>query len=118
LKTALDALPGRQNIFIGTGNAGGFLPGLQNARRMVLAATRAEGEPDQPRFLPAWVKAFADQPQAPFAEIAARAAAAVDAFYANSNLAQSEHSQLADPVTGKILDAPFGVEEFKMQNSK
>jgi hypothetical protein len=24
-------------------------------------------------------------------------------------MAQSEHAQLADPATGKILDAPFGV---------
>jgi RNA polymerase sigma factor (sigma-70 family) len=109
LKAALDAIPGRQFVFIGTGNAGGFLPSLRDERRTVLSATQAEGEPDQPRFLPAWVKEFAATPKAPPAEIAARAAADVSDQYKQGNMAQSEHAQLADPATGKILDAPFGV---------
>jgi RNA polymerase sigma factor (sigma-70 family) len=110
LKGALDAIPGRQFVFIGTGNSGGFLPVLQHAQRSVLSATRADGEPDQPRFLSAWVKEFSRDTKASFTEIAARAAAAVDKEYLNSNMAQSEHSQFADPVSGKILNAPFGVE--------
>jgi hypothetical protein len=109
LKAALDAILGRQFVFIGTGNAGGFLPPLQDERRTVLAATQADGEPDQPRFLSAWVKEFAATPKAPFAEIAARAAADVGEECKQANMAQSEHAQLADPATGKILDAPFGV---------
>ena len=109
LKGALDAIPGRQFVFIGTGDSGGFLPVLQNPQRSVLSATQAEGEPDQPRFLSAWVKELGRDPKAPFAEIAARAAAAVDAGYLNSSMAQSEHAQLTDPASGKILDAPFGV---------
>lgn len=109
LKTALDAIPGRQFVFIGTGNAGGFLPVLRDPRRTVLAATQAEGEPDQPRFLPAWVKEFSATPRAPVEEFAARAAADVSNQCRQANIAQSEHAQLADPVTGKILDAPFGV---------
>ena len=109
LKGALDAIPGRQFVFIGTGNSGGFLPVLKDARRTVLSATHADGEPDQPRFLSFWAKEFAKDPQAPFATLAARAAAAVDAEYTKSNMAQSEHAQLADPVSGRILDAPFGV---------
>jgi RNA polymerase sigma factor (sigma-70 family) len=109
LKTALDAIPGRQFVFIATGNAGGFLPILRDERRTVLSATQAENEPDQPRFLPAWVKEFAATPKAPLAEIAARAAADVSEQCKQANMAQSEHAQLADPVTGKILDAPFGV---------
>jgi RNA polymerase sigma factor (sigma-70 family) len=109
LKGALDAIPGRQFVFIGTGNAGGFLPPLQDERRTVLAATHAEYEPDQPRFLPAWVKAFAATPRASLAELAARAAAEVSEQCKQANMAQSEHAQLADPGTGKILDAPFGV---------
>ena len=109
LKTALDAIPGRQFVFIGTGNAGGFLPVLLDTRRTVLTATLAEGEPDQPRFLPAWVKEFAATPKAPLAEIAARAAADVSDQYKQGDMAQSEHAQLADPANGKILDAPFGV---------
>lgn len=109
LKAALDAIPGRQFVFIGTGNAGGFLAPLRNERRTVLAATQAEGEPDQPRFLPAWVKEFAATPKALPAEIAARAAADVSEQCKQANMAQSEHAQLADAATGKILDAPFGV---------
>ncbi len=109
LKAALDAMPGRQFVFIGTGNAGGFLPVLRDERRTVLSATQAENEPDQPRFLPAWVKAFAATPKAPLAEIAARAAADVGEQCKQGNMAQSEHAQLADAATGKILDAPFGV---------
>ncbi len=108
LKVALDAIPGRQFVFIGTGNAGGFLPELSGTNRTVLAATLAEGEPDQPRFLPAWVKEFTATPKAPPAEIAARAAADVGEQYKQGNMAQSEHAQLADPATGKVLDAPFG----------
>ena len=109
LKTALDAIPGRQFVFIGTGSSGGFLPELRDERRTVLSATMAEGEPDQPRFLPAWVKAFAAHPKAPLAEIAAEASADVSEQCKRANIAQSEHAQLADPASGKILDAPFGV---------
>jgi hypothetical protein len=109
LKAALDAIPGRQFVFIGAGNGGGFLAPLRDERRTVLSATQAEGEPDQPRFLPAWVKEFAATPTAPFAELAARAAADVDEQCRQANMAQAEHAGLADPATGKILDAPFGV---------
>jgi RNA polymerase sigma factor (sigma-70 family) len=109
LKSALDAVPGRQFVFIGTGSSGGFLPGLRDQRRTVLAATHAEGEPDQPRFLPAWVKEFDASPKAAFAEIAARASADVSDEYKQGNMAQSEHAQLSNPASGEILDAPFGV---------
>ncbi|MEP6664099.1 MAG: sigma factor-like helix-turn-helix DNA-binding protein, partial [Verrucomicrobiota bacterium] len=109
LKAALDAIPGRQFVFIGTGNSGGFLPVLHDPRRTVLSATHAEGEPDQPRFLSAWVKEFSKDPHASFTAIAARAAATVDAEYATSNMAQSEHAQMSDPVGGLILESPFGV---------
>jgi hypothetical protein len=116
LKGALDAIAGRQFVFIGTGDSGGFLPVLQDARRSVLSATRAEGEPDQPRFLSTWVKEFANDSKASFTEIAARAAAVVDGYYSNTNMAQSEHAQLADPASGKILDAPFGVKPASVTN--
>ena len=109
LKAALDAIAGRQFVFIGTGNAGGFLPILRDQRRTVLAATQAEGEPDQPRFVPAWARDFAATPKAPLEEIAARAAADVSEQCRQANIAQSEHAQLADPATGKILDPPFEV---------
>jgi len=116
LKGALDAIPGRQFVFIGTGDSGGFLPVLSDARRSVLSATRAEGEPDQPRFLSAWVREFSRDTKASFTEIAARAAAAVDAIYLGGKMAQAEHAQFADPVTGKILDAPFGVVSNSVQS--
>lgn len=109
LKIALDAIPARQFVFIGTGDSGGFLPMVQAARRTVLSATREEGEPDLPRFLDAWVKAFGNNPHAPFKVLAAQAAADVAADYPARHLAQDEHSLLADPATGKILDPPFGV---------
>jgi RNA polymerase sigma factor (sigma-70 family) len=109
LKPALDVIPGRQFVFIGTGNSGGFLEPLQNDRRTVLSATLADSEPDQPRFVSTWVKQFAASPQAPFADLAARAAADVSEYCKQANIAQSEHAQLADPVTGKILAAPFDV---------
>lgn len=107
LEDALDAIPARQFVFIGTSNSGGFLPFLQNPRRAALSATMAEGEGGQPRLPEFWVKAFAENPQAPFPEIASRAAALVDEEYVRSNLAQAEHSRLADPATGKILAPPF-----------
>jgi RNA polymerase sigma factor (sigma-70 family) len=109
LKAALDPIAGRQFVFIGTGNAGGFLPILRDQRRTVLAATQAEGEPDQPRFVPAWTRDFAATPKAPLVEIAARAAADVSEQCRKANIVQSEHAQLTDPSTGKILDPPFGV---------
>ena len=115
LRAALDGIPGRQFVFIGTGSAGGFLEPLRSERRTVLAATQAEGEPDQPRFLPAWVKEFTATPKAPLAEIAAHAASDVSEQYKQGNMAQSEHAQLADAASGKILDAPFGV---KMTNDE
>ncbi len=110
LKTALDSIPARQFVFIGTGNAGGFLPVLQDRRRTVLSATQADGEPDQPRYPDLWLEVFGEDPRAPFNRIAAEAAARVDATYASSHLAQSEHSLLADPATGQILGPPFGVD--------
>ncbi|MGA3266388.1 MAG: hypothetical protein ABSE16_06170 [Verrucomicrobiota bacterium] len=110
LKTALDAIPAREFVFIGTGNAGGFLPVLQDRRRTVLSATQADGEPDQPRYPDLWLEVFGENPKAPFNRIAAQAAARVDATYSSSHLAQSEHSLLADPATGKILGPPFGVD--------
>ena len=109
LKVALDAMPARQFVFVGTGDSGGFLPVLQGGRRTVLSATKEEGEPDQPRFSEAWVKSLGKNPKAPFDVVAAQAAADVDAAYTGSHLAQSEHSRLADPVTGKIMEPPFGV---------
>lgn len=109
LKLALEAIPARQFVFIGTSNGGGFLPVLQGDRRTVLSATQEEGEPDQPRFPDAWLKVFGENPKAPFDVMAARTAMAVDAQYTSAHLAQSEHSRLADPVTGKILELPVGV---------
>ncbi len=109
LKKALEAIPARQFVFIGTNSSGGFLPILQDARRSVVAATKGESQSDQPRFPEKWVAAFTENPKAAFTWIAARASALVEEEYKSSSLAQIESARLADPVTGKILEPPFGV---------
>jgi hypothetical protein len=109
VKSALDAIPGPQFVFIGTGNSGGFLPLLHNERRTVLSATQADAEPDQPRFLAAWVNQFSLHPRAPFAEIAARASAGVRQECQDSGIAQAEHAQLIEAAGNTLLSAPFGV---------
>jgi hypothetical protein len=108
LKGALDAIPSRQFVLIGTESSGGFLPVLRSARRTVVSATKEEGQSDQPRFPDKWVEAFGENPKAAFAWIAARAAALVDDEYRNSGLVQTESARLADPGTGAILEPPFG----------
>lgn len=110
IKKALDAIPAqRQFVFIGTNDSGEFLPLLQNPKRTVVSATKAEGEGDQPRYPEKWVEAFAENPKASTTWIAARASALVADTYKTLSLAQIEHARLADPVTGKILEPPFGV---------
>ncbi len=109
LKTVLDAIPARQFVFIGTSDSGAFLPVLQSPRRTTLSATRADGENGQPRFPGAWVSALAENPKAAFAVVAARAAALNEKEYISSSLALTEHPRLADPSTGTVLEAPFGV---------
>ena len=108
IKTALDAIPSTQFVMIGTNSSGGFLPLLQNSRRTIVSATKEEGQDDQPRFPEKWVAALTENPAASFTWIAARASALVDEEYKNSGLAQTETARLADPVTGTILEPPFG----------
>ena len=110
LKNALDPLPSRQIVLIGTSESGAFLPLLQNELRTVIAATKGDGESNQPRYPDAWIAAFTEKPQAAVSWIAARAAFLVEAQYKDSQLAQLEHARLADPVTGKILEPPFGLD--------
>ncbi len=43
LKKALDAIPAKQFVFIGTSESGRFLPALQNPRRTVVSATKKRG---------------------------------------------------------------------------
>jgi hypothetical protein len=107
LKAALDAIPARQHVFIGTSDSGGFVPALRDARRDVLAATAA-GEGDQPRFAEAWTLALAASPDADFHTLAARAADAVDQQYRAMQLAQGEHARLADAGSDRVLEPPFG----------
>jgi hypothetical protein len=108
LKTALDAIPDKEFVMIGTSNSGQFLPLLQSPRRMVVSATAGEGQSDQPRYPDKWVDAFTENPKASFAWIAARASALVDQEYTNDGLAQTESAEMADPVSGTILEPPFG----------
>ena len=110
LAAALDAIPARQLVLVATGGSGAFLKPLQNPRRSVVTATKDAKESDFPRFAKAWLEAFSDNPKASFVLIAAKAAGLVDADYLRTGLAQTEHARLADPVTGTILEPPFGAD--------
>lgn len=109
LKAALDAIPSRQFVFIGTSASGGFLKVLQDPRRATISATKEGGDVDWPRFPGAWVSALSENPKASFVRVAARASLLVEEEYKKASLAQIEHSRMADPVTGTILEPPFGV---------
>jgi hypothetical protein len=109
LKLALDSIPARQFILVGTSDSGSFVPILLAKNRSVLAATREEGEIDLPRFPENWAAALKENPRADWKEIAARAAELTEKEYADNSLAESEHARLGDPETGAILEAPFGV---------
>jgi hypothetical protein len=110
LKAALDPIRAQQFIFIGTSDSGGFVPGLLQPNRSILSATKEEGEVDLPRFPESWSAALKEKPKASWKEIAARAAELTDKDYSTGGLAVGEHSRLGDPVTNKILEAPFGVD--------
>jgi len=110
LKAALGAIPAQQFVFIGTSDSGGFVPGLTQANRTVLSATKEEGEIDLPRFPESWAAALKENPKAGWKEIAARAAELNDKVYTSQSLAVGDHARLGDPATGKVLEAPFGVD--------
>jgi hypothetical protein len=110
LKTALDSIPARQFVLVGTSDSGSFVPILLTKNRSVLAATREEGEIDLPRFPLSWAAALKENPRAGWKEIAARAAELTEKEYADNSLAESEHARLGDPESGAILEAPFGVD--------
>ncbi|HEV3026544.1 MAG TPA: DUF3857 domain-containing protein, partial [Planctomycetota bacterium] len=110
LKTALDAIPAVQFVFIGTSDSGRFIPVLLGPRRSVLAATREEGEIDLPRFPEAWAATLKERPSDGWAQLAARAAELTGKAYEEGNLAVGEHARLGDPATGRVLEAPFGAD--------
>jgi hypothetical protein len=110
LKSALDAIPAKQFVLIGTSDSGNFVPLLLSRNRSVLAATREEGEVDLPRFPDGWAAALKENPHAGWKQIAARAAELTEKAYTDNNLAFGEHARLGDPETGKILEPPFGVD--------
>jgi hypothetical protein len=110
LKHALEAIPARQYVFVGTSDAGGFVPLLMNPRRDILSATAAEGEIDLPRYPDNWAQALQADPHASWKKLAAAAADATSRGYTDNSLAVSEHANLGDAATGKILEAPFGAD--------
>jgi len=118
LKPALDAIPAQQFVFVGTSDSGGYVSALMQAGRSVLSATKEEGEIDLPRFPEAWAAALKENPKAGWKQIAARAAALTDQTYAENNLAVGEHARLGDPETGRILEAPFGVDTLAQAAEK
>jgi len=111
LKTGLDAIPARQYVFVGTSDSGGYVAPLLKASRNILSATREEGEIDLPRFPEQWAAALKEKPKAGWKEIAARAAELTSQEYDSSHLVSGEHARLGDPETGKLLEAPFGVDK-------
>jgi hypothetical protein len=112
LKLALDAIPARQFVLVGTSDSGSFVPILLAKNRSVLAATRAEGEVDLPRFPDGWAAALKENPRASWKELAVRAAALTEKEYTDNNLAFGEHAQFGDPDTGTVLEAPFGADSM------
>lgn len=110
LKTALDAVPARQFVFVGTSDAGAFVPILLGKAREVLSATAASGEIDLPRYPEQWATALKENPKATWKQLAARAADLTSKAYAQFGLAPGEHSRLGDPATGQVLEPPFGVD--------
>jgi hypothetical protein len=112
LQSVLPAIPARKYVFIGTGNSGAYLPFLADSNTTALAATSEGGEVNQPRFPEHWVKAFAEDPRAPLAVIGARAARRVEQAYTGLGLLQGEHARLADPVSSRILEPPFGIADL------
>jgi len=110
LKSALDSIAARQFVFVGTSDSGGFIPILLTRNRAVLAATREEGEIDLRRFPEAWAMALKENPNDGWKEIAARAVVLNEKTYADDSLAVGEHARFGDPETGRVLEAPFGVD--------
>jgi transglutaminase-like putative cysteine protease len=112
LREALDPIPARQYVFVGTSDSGGFIAPLMAANRTVLAATREEGEVDLPRFPEAWALALKENPGAPWNLVAAKAASLTLEAAKAANVSEGEHARLGDPATGRILEAPFGVDSL------
>jgi hypothetical protein len=110
LKAALDAIPARQYVFIGTSDSGAFVAPLLKARRDVLSATAEEGEIDLPRFPGNWAQSLAADPHGSWKKIAAAASDATNKAYDTNGLALGEHARLGDSATGHVLAAPFGVD--------
>jgi len=107
LRAALEKVPARKWIFIGTDRGGAFLPALKMPDCTALSATEEQGEVDSPRFTGNWVRLFAEHPRASFAESAARASEATAADYERLQVLQAEHALLLD-TNGVVLRAPFG----------
>lgn len=114
LQGALRGIKARQIIFIGTEFSGGYIPALKNAQTCVITATDAEGEINQPRFPEKWAQALNENPGWSPAQISARASQLVEKEFDSEQLAQGEHAKLYEPVSGKILSAPFGVTDFSV----
>jgi len=110
LKAALDAVPAKQYVFVGTSDSGAFVTALLDKKRDVLSATTATGEIDLPRYPEQWAAALQQDPKAGWKQIAARAADLTSKAYQQFGLAPGEHSRLGDPATGQVLEPPFGVD--------
>lgn len=118
LKSALDSVPARQFVFVGTSDSGGFVPLLLKKGREVFAATKDQGEIDLPRLPRHWLQALSENPQASWVELAALAAKSTEAEYDAQSLAIGEHARLGDPETGRVLQAPFDLPKVAVPSDK
>jgi transglutaminase-like putative cysteine protease len=118
LRDALRSISAKKFVFVGTENSGAFLPLIAQPDCVALAATAESGEVNQPRFPEQWVEAFAENPKASFAAIAARASELVEKQYGELAVAQGEHARLADPASQKILEPPFGIADVAKAMAK
>lgn len=109
LQGASKSIKAKQTIFLGMENSGAYIPLLKSEKAMVVTATDAEGESNQPRFPEKWAQALNENPSWSPVQVAARASELVEKDYDNQSLAQGETAMLYDPVSNKILSAPFVV---------
>lgn len=118
LQKVLQPLLVPQIVFIATENSGAFLPFLRHANCQALSATAEAGEVNTPRFPEHWLDAMQENPRAPFAVLAAQAAARVEAECQQRGIGQGEHARLWLPAAQQILSPPFGVTDLAAARGK
>lgn len=113
---AIDAIPGKRLVIVGTTLGGALLPALESLPNTeAISATASSGEINEPRFASSWAEALADRPEADFRTLASEAATRVKAFYASHGIAQAEHAQIVDAAAKTIGEVPVFAEASSME---